>query len=473
VASRIAVGGPTPLTARLGGLYLYRTTDWLMRGEGVDLRRTTARKRLAVGVAGCLVIAAVAGCGGGGSSSSSTSGGSSTGGGESSGGGAKAASGTPVKIGMIAPEGTPAFNLPNEIAAVNAGIDAINNSGGLEGHPLQLVYCNDKGEPNQTTSCGREMVSENVIAVVGGGALSGNVLPPILAEGESATIGSNPLTGPELNAPGYFLFTGGSSVAYSVLAAYQGKAGLPTSMFTVDNSTGQALLTAIEESAKASGSPFVQVVPVAADQSDFAPVVVAGKPDEAEGALLFLGTEQGAQLIQAAQSAGTEFTYMYSGEPDQTLTEAFGGTVKKMIYTTPFPPLSSSNPAIEKFKEDMELGVEEGVSHAEDALEYAGYTTIEGWLALQVIQQLLEEGKIKELTASGVMSALKGVKGLNIGLLKSWSPNEEGPEGLSRASNLAYNIVAINEGNEEQVTKEPVTAEEIISGEVKVEDPLK
>jgi ABC-type branched-subunit amino acid transport system substrate-binding protein len=439
---------------------------------GSEMDRSV-RKWIALALFAAAMVVIVAGCGSS-SGSSSSSGGESTnsGSGGSGGGGAKAPEGTPVKVGMIAPQGTPAYNMPNEIAAVEAGVAALNAKGGLKGQPVELVYCNDKGEPNQTTSCAREMLQEHVIAMVGGGVIAGNVLPPIMEEGNVSTIGTNAITAQELNAPNYYLFTGGSSVAFSVLAAYQGKVGLPTSMFAADNSNGQALLGAIEETAKASGQPFVQVVPVAGDQSDFAPVIAAAKPDEAEAGLLFLGSEQDSQVIQAAASSGVEFVYMSSTEPDETVTEAFGGTVPKFIYTTPFPSLNSGNPKIEQFKEDMELGVEEGISNAENALKYPGYSTIEGWLGLQVIAQLVEEGSIKQLTTDGVTAALKEVKGLNIGILKSWSPNEEGPEGLARAANLSYNIVAISEGEEEQLTKEPITAEEILEGKVKVENPF-
>ena len=59
-----------------------------------------------------------------------------------------------VKLGVIAPEGV-STNYPGSQAAAKAAIAGLNARGGLSGHPVELVYCNDKGDPNIATQCAR------------------------------------------------------------------------------------------------------------------------------------------------------------------------------------------------------------------------------------------------------------------------------------------------------------------------------
>src|SRR4051812_10857911 len=72
----------------------------------------------------------------------------------------------PLKIGIIAPSRSPAFNLPTSIAAAKAGVRALNARGGLHGHKIDLVYCNDKNDANQAQACARQLVGDKVIAAI-------------------------------------------------------------------------------------------------------------------------------------------------------------------------------------------------------------------------------------------------------------------------------------------------------------------
>jgi ABC-type branched-subunit amino acid transport system substrate-binding protein len=425
--------------------------------------------RVCLALAACVVIGlVVAGCGGGGSSSGSTESGSTT----SAGGGEPSPSGEPVKLGMIAPQAT-AVNLSAEIAAVKSAVNALNKRGGLEGRPVELVYCDDKADPNVTTSCGREMVEEEVIAVVGGGAINGNLLVPILEKAEIPALGVTATDPQELNAKDYFYFTAGPPLGAIVTAAYLGQAGLKSALFSTESPTAQGIIELIENTATQAGTPLTSVVEVPAEQADYAPIVAAGKPEESNAAMLFMSFDQDATLIKTGLGQGWSPTWLLPAEPQPAVAEAYGGPVTNTVYPSPFPPITpeSKNPEILRYLEELEAGVSEGVEHAEEALAHPTYTGLDNWLTVQVIEQLVEEGKVKELTGPGMLKALLGVKDLDIGLLKSWSPNTPGPEGFSRISNTAYNLIEINEGKYVSLTKEPVTAEELASGEVSVPPP--
>src|SRR4051794_18856108 len=71
--------------------------------------------------------------------------------------------GTPIKLGLIAPSGVVSYNLQTSIAAVKAAVADWNAKGGIHGHPIELVYCNDKGDAATSVTCARQLVKEKVV----------------------------------------------------------------------------------------------------------------------------------------------------------------------------------------------------------------------------------------------------------------------------------------------------------------------
>lgn len=80
--------------------------------------------------------------------------------------GSAGAAGTPIKVGAIVSETGPAPFVDWSEGA-KAFFNRINKSGGINGHPVDLIYADDKGDPTQTAALARQMVSEGVVAFVG------------------------------------------------------------------------------------------------------------------------------------------------------------------------------------------------------------------------------------------------------------------------------------------------------------------
>lgn len=420
--------------------------------------------RVCLALAACAALGVIAaGCGSGGSSSGTTDSAATT---TTPEGGGSSPSGEPVKLGIIASK----VELGTFIGVVESAVDAVNKRGGLDGRPVELVECDDKADPNVTTSCGRKMVEEEVIAIVGGGAVNGHVLVPIFEQAEIPSIGVEVADPQQASAKDYFFFKGGESS--EVVAAYAGQAGLKTSLLAVEVPDTQAYIEPDVNAAKEAGTPVLTVVEVPMKQADYAPIIASAKPDEAEAAMLVVAPPQEGPLVQTALAEGWSPTWLLGTEPSDAVAEAFGGTVTNTVYASPFPPLTpeSDNSTVLQYLGDLETGVEEGVEHADEALAHPTYTEAQGWLAVHVIEQLVEEGKVKELTAPALLKSLHEVDGLDIGLLKSWVPNVTGPEGF-RGGNDAYNVIEVNEGKLVALTKEPVTTEELTSGKVTVPPP--
>src|ERR1700722_4384055 len=119
------------------------------------------RKRLQC----CLALAGVVMLGLAGCSSSASS----------SSGSASVASATksPIKVMIIAVLSNPAFSDPEAAVAAKAYVKDANASGGINGHPIDLEFCNSTLNPNQETACFQKAVTDHVVAVAGSFLLFG------------------------------------------------------------------------------------------------------------------------------------------------------------------------------------------------------------------------------------------------------------------------------------------------------------
>ena len=77
------------------------------------------------------------------------------------------AKGTPVKVGVISNGKTPTIDNSQETPVAEATAQWLNEyQGGIGGHPIQLVICNDGNEPGKAVDCANQMLQEKVVAVV-------------------------------------------------------------------------------------------------------------------------------------------------------------------------------------------------------------------------------------------------------------------------------------------------------------------
>jgi branched-chain amino acid transport system substrate-binding protein len=79
---------------------------------------------------------------------------------------ADAASGEPVRIGMISDGQTPNFDNRDELRTAEATAEFWNeHRGGIGGRPIEVVTCETVADPATATDCGNQMVEEDVVAV--------------------------------------------------------------------------------------------------------------------------------------------------------------------------------------------------------------------------------------------------------------------------------------------------------------------
>ncbi len=96
-----------------------------------------------------------------------------------------AASGEPVRIGMVSDGATQAFDNTDELRTAEATAEYWNtHRGGVGGRPIEVVTCETGADPAGATDCANQMVEEEVVAVgLSQSAVADAVWEPLHAAG--------------------------------------------------------------------------------------------------------------------------------------------------------------------------------------------------------------------------------------------------------------------------------------------------
>lgn len=132
----------------------------------------------------------------------------------------------PIRIGMINQEDNPVGSFPELRFAADAAINWINAElGGVDGRPLELVPCATVFSIESSQACAENLISEGVVALVGGiDVLVEAALPALEANG-IPLVGGIPAGLAEQRSPNSFSFSGGTAggmAAFMYHAAEQG-----------------------------------------------------------------------------------------------------------------------------------------------------------------------------------------------------------------------------------------------------------
>jgi ABC-type branched-subunit amino acid transport system substrate-binding protein len=206
-------------------------------------------------------VALLAACSGNGTSGStagpagaSTSGGTST--------------GSPLKVLVMSADKNSVYEFPTVWTMAEDFAKMQNAAGGVNGHPIQVITCNDQADPNMAVTCAREAVADKVTALVGGLTLYDNAVFPIIEAAGIPWIGLNPLSPLGYTSPDSYA-TGASAFTYTAAGYYAGKQCSKVAAIGEDTPTDASLMNnfAIPGMADA-GKKFVTTVKVGVTQSD-------------------------------------------------------------------------------------------------------------------------------------------------------------------------------------------------------------
>jgi branched-chain amino acid transport system substrate-binding protein len=290
----------------------------------------TAKKRMwapwAVGFATAALV--LSGCGGG------------VAGGGDGGDEESAASGEPIKLGMLAPlSGSEAAFGPYMENGAELAIKEINAAGGVLGRDLELVVEDDACDPSDAAAGANKLVTEGVVASVGG-YCSGATIPTV----DIFAAAKIPMVIPAANAndlvglsPFNFLINGTGVQQAATVLAYAKHEGLAKAAVLDDNTAyAKDLAQSFIDQAKEDGS--VEIVleeSVNPDEQDYSPNVnniITAAPD-----LVFWSGyyQEGGLIIKQLRAAGYAGAVLVGdGSVDAQLAEIAGADAAKGVVGT-------------------------------------------------------------------------------------------------------------------------------------------
>ncbi len=191
----------------------------------------------------------------------------------------KKATGTPVLVGTIVDSGgSGTLNAQSDLSetGVKLAVDYANDYlGGLAGHPIQLVVCQNQGTPAGATDCANQMVQKKVAAVVWPFTGQGSPVP-ILTAAKIPVVETSGTSQAELTTPGVFSITGGFPGVLGAFAQYAKEHGVKKfAMLTIDVPEATQGATALGGIVFKNAGVGFQVVPVAPGTPDMSPQLQA------------------------------------------------------------------------------------------------------------------------------------------------------------------------------------------------------
>jgi ABC-type branched-subunit amino acid transport system substrate-binding protein len=259
--------------------------------------------------------------------------------------GGKAASGTPIKFGVVSPvTGTSA--VPSFQEGVQAAAAYINDQlGGVKGHPLQMVYCDDQGQdPSKNAACVHGFVADNVIGILNLGSAYGTVsLPIAAAAGISEITRGSDLSEQESR---YAIIPHADPASgFAALFSYlkkQGKTSVGAMIIDIpQNVTLYRDDFAI--AAQKAGVRFVRSVTVDPTAADFTPEVLKAAQG-VDVVTMALGAGPAAQSVRDAQAAGVHAQFAADDiaideknfvQPAGSVAEGFLAYSGMLLYNSP------------------------------------------------------------------------------------------------------------------------------------------
>ena len=341
---------------------------------------------------------------------------------ESDGGGGGAATpvaaGAQVKLMIIAPTDTSGGNYPDMLAATRAAVRGLNTRGGIKGHQIDLLYCNEKNDPDQAKACAQQAVDQHVLAVVNEVSNTGGIMP-ILEKAHIPSVGSAGVSADlsELSSSVSFMLS--PLTYYPAICPALLKTAGATKLSAVGYSLSQVdrLMKMAELGAKQVDLPLVIEPRVPITTSDFTPTATQIKRSGADGQVLVL-VDQGAYAEIKAGGSGQLYCHAM-GVLTRDWLVSEGKAADSLVFASAFPELSQAKeyPQIAQVVKDMDAEYKAGDAAAAPALRVSSTNTVGSWLSVQIVQKVADAIPGDDLTSAALLDQLGKTTHLDLGII--------------------------------------------------------
>jgi branched-chain amino acid transport system substrate-binding protein len=279
-------------------------------------------------------------------------------------------SGAPIKVGFIAP-------LSGPVAAYGAAlkyapamvIKDINDAGGINGSPVELVTVDSPNNPNQTVTSLRRLVNEDHVVAVLGPYYTGEMQAavPLAKELRVPILGYTPAaTHPGLVELNEWSFLADSSEERTVTMAVDAYKRLYPNVHRLilvgDSQTAVTAVTLRDVWPKVlpeKGYEIVDTVTFNFGTTDFSPIATRIRASGADGIAISALSPAAPSLLQELERQGTHLPIVTSSHVQTLppLTQILGKTADGMVQTFFFSPEEAQKPAVKAWLDKYEAAI--------------------------------------------------------------------------------------------------------------------
>lgn len=223
--------------------------------------------------------------------------------------GAGSPSGAPIKIGVMGAFQAPNIQVYPEVESVaSAFAKKVNNTGGLRGRPVDVITCNDQFDPNLAAACARQLVADNVVAVIPGAEGYGDNLIPILAAAGIPYVGGEPSEQADYTSSDAFPIAGGTYDDNVALAIYMASIGCKkVGGVTITGVPASDLVLQVFAKGLPQGAKYVTTAGIAFNAPDVSAAVASLRSAGAQCAVFALDDADAQKVVTALDQSGQQF----------------------------------------------------------------------------------------------------------------------------------------------------------------------
>jgi branched-chain amino acid transport system substrate-binding protein len=268
--------------------------------------------------------------------------------------------GEPIVIGIMASETGQSLVQPERQATAKAAIAAINERGGVDGHDLEMNFCDTKNDPNGELSCMRQFVEEGVSAVLAPAIIADQTgrSYALASKAGLPVIGGQGLSPVELQTEGVFPIASGiPGWAFGSVAALLESGATKISLMGTNQPGSMFILALCEAGLKSAGitpTSWVKADPQA--DPTFAAAAALAIADGVDGILLDSAPNYIPKEVTALRQAGytgkiSSITAIFGKQILETLGDDAEGILLtgQLAFAT-----DTDNPEVKRFLDEID-----------------------------------------------------------------------------------------------------------------------
>ncbi|RSS73975.1 ABC transporter substrate-binding protein [Streptomyces sp. WAC06614] len=330
-------------------------------------------------------------------------------------------SGNTLTVVTFAPEGTKATNMGGMTSMARAYERWVNSKGGINGHKLRVVTCNEHNTASGAADCARKAVSEKAVAVVGSYSQHGRAFMAPLEAAGIPFIGGYGVSPEEFQSTLSFPVNGGQPALLAGAGHQLARACDQVALVRPDTLAGDSMPVLLNAGLKATRQVEASDIRAAEDAGDYGP--------QAREALVETGRtkDRGKGCVTAVLGARTETFFDSFRRVDQTqkrpqIASVLGSVSQALVDRTggkesPFEGALVTGwypVATDPLWEQMRKVVAE-YAFGEDGADPADDGTQTTWIAYTVLSGIVKQLGGEDVTARNVARALNRSEGVSTG----------------------------------------------------------